>query len=156
TSTVPASEEFQVAANTSLLLLSAEWDNPGATSTVQVAAPDGTLYSTAAPGGGNPISVVNQLSGPGLVTVGILDPTPGRWRIQVPDVSPLGSTRFEGFVNSTLASVALTSNALDASSQDVTIGHDDQEGSYPATVSFYYGDQAGADVGVPIALNLPV
>ncbi len=149
----PASQTFQVDPNTSRLLLTAEWDNVGATSAVEIVAPDGTVYSTANMTTNDPVSVISELSGPGIETVGVLTPIPGAWTIRLPDASSLGNTQFSAYVDSKPASVTINTLTEHASSPQVTVVFDAIEGALPANVSFFYTDQPAAHDGVPIALD---
>jgi Domain of unknown function (DUF4214) len=151
-----ASGSFRVAANTTRLMLTTEWSDASAKPVVEIQAPNGRIYSTARLVAGSPVFVINELSGPGYETFGILKPTAGIWTIRLPDAGKLAATRFEGYIDAKPTTVVVNSLAQDASGHGVDIAYSSHVGDSPAKVSFFYTDTSGSRAGMPIAFNLPV
>jgi probable HAF family extracellular repeat protein len=151
-----ASQAFHVDPNTPRLLLTAQWANIGANPVFEIVAPDSKVYSTAKLGKGSPVTVLNELSGPGYESLGVLKPLPGNWTIRSLRAGGSGSIQLGGYVDARPARTALTSLAQDPNSHGVDINYVSSVGDFPATVGFFYTDKPGLHAGVPIASSVPV
>ncbi len=155
----PAKAAFQtylISPNTPTLLLSAVWGNTNKTPLVEVTAPNGTVYFLSDLPKNAPVKIVSEMSGPGIETVGVLNPKPGDWTIRIANTSALGSIHFDSLINAKQATVNLTSLNEDINGHAVDIDYTTQAGQFSSTMSLYYTTMAGSHDGSLIASGLPV
>ena len=143
--------QYNVAANTDQMLLTATWENDVGPVGVEVVAPDGTVYSASAL---DPelIAIVEELSDSTRVTFAILEPSAGLWTIRIPDADGLGTVSFQAYGILPAPTITLTGSTRNG--DDVTLNYVAEDPDSDAVISFYYDtDGAGFD-GVLIAENI--
>ncbi|MBI1314468.1 hypothetical protein GC176_24510 [bacterium] len=149
---------YSVGAGTSLLLMTARWENESPSVEIQVTRPDGTVLTEADFASDSDIEIAAALTGVTRRTVAINAPEAGNWQIRVVDTEGLGAVSFEALGGNATGSIAVTGPASDVLDDGVnhrfTIDYEAFDADSSATVSLFYDtDDSGYD-GLPLVTGL--
>ena len=150
----PASDTFPIPGGRPWVLLSAEWDNTGDGVSIQLQAPDGTIFDESAIQARADMALVDELTGPHKRTVVVLNPDAGDWTLTIPAATGLGQVRFAALLGSQAPTVEITGPAQDALSDLVDIEYLANDPDSVARVTLFYDDDRRGFDGLIITGDL--
>ncbi len=135
------------------LILTLQWANAISPYQVEVIGPDGHVYSQADIANSSSLLLLVPLSGQQYQSVGVLDPAPGDWTIELVSSQDPGTEQDAGFVDEEAPAVAFT--GVVANGTQISLSYTTATADGQAQVGLYYDTSGAGYKGVRIADDIP-
>lgn len=147
----PIGRTFNIPAGSDIYMFTTAWENDVGNVPFELIDPNGVTYTEEDFDNVN-MGVIDLFSGATSKSIGLKNPIPGNWTVNIPNEVGLGEVVFHGYFE--VDPPTLTINSTVAGSNSVTVNYDAQSVESTATVAWYYDDDNSGFDGTLISAEI--